>query len=74
MSEQLTDAQRRAKDWLPPDGSWKQSAGGMAAALSSLSLAWPGCVTRKWRKAGPRGGTALWWRLTEVGVEKVKSF
>ena len=42
----LTEAQKRARDWLPADGSWRTDPGRLTAALSSLSIAWPRCVER----------------------------
>jgi DNA-binding PadR family transcriptional regulator len=65
----LTEAQRRAIEWIPADGSWKAKPGKLTAALSSLSMAWPGGVQCEWAKSGPRGGTEHRWRLTEKGVE-----
>jgi hypothetical protein len=65
----LTDAQKRARDWLPADGSWRIKPGRMVSALSSLSIAWPQCVEAEWGKFGPRGGVEQRWRLNERGVE-----
>ncbi len=65
----LTEAQKRARDWLPADGSWRTDPGRLTAALSSLSIAWPRCVEREWTTCGPRGGMKQRWRLTERGVE-----
>lgn len=65
----LTDAQKRARDWLPADGSWKTNPGRLTAALNSLSMAWQGCVECEWGDFGLRGGRVLRWRLNERGVE-----
>jgi len=64
----LTEAQKRARDWLPADGSWRTDAGRLLAALNSLSFAWPGCVECEWSNCGPRGGRKMRWRLTDEGV------
>jgi len=64
----LTDAQQRARDWIPADGSWKLNPGRLVAALNSLSLAWSQCVEQEWGDFGPRGGRCQRWRLTEEGV------
>lgn len=63
----LTDAQQRALEWLPADGSWRMDAGRLTAALNSLSLA--GLCTGEWGDFGPRGGRALRWRRKAKGVE-----
>lgn len=68
----LTDAQKRALDWLPKDGSWRPDPGRLTAALNSLSFAWPGCVTAEWAASGKRGGMKHRWRLTDAGVEKAR--
>lgn len=67
-SGKLTDAQIRAKAWLPSDGSWRINPGRLAIALNSLSMAWPMCVECEWGDFGPRGGLVQRWRLTEHGV------
>lgn len=72
MPMNLTKAQQRAREWLPPDGAWKINAGRTTAALSSLSYAWPGCVESEWGKFGVRGGEAHRWRFTDKGVKKNK--
>ena len=64
----FTDAQRRALEWLPSDGTWRTNPGRLSAALSSLSLAHKGLVLSEWGDFGPRGGRVLRWRLTSVGV------
>lgn len=69
----LTAAQRRAREWLPADGSWRTHAGRVAQALSSLSFAWPGCVETEWGKFGVRGGEGYRWRFTTKGVEVNKA-
>ncbi len=66
----LTPAQRCAVDWLPADGSWRYRAGRMTAALSSLSLAWQGCVDSEWGPFSADGSLVRRWRLTERGVAK----
>lgn len=65
----LTDAQKRARDWLPADSSWKVNPGKLVAALKSLSFAWPGCVECEWGDFGPKGGRLNRWRLNARGVE-----
>lgn len=65
----LTAAQKRARDWLPQDGSWRIHPGRLVAALNSLSLAWAGCVEMQRGPFGPRGGHVDRWRLTAKGVE-----
>ena len=65
----LTDAQRRAIEWLPANGTWKINPGRLAAALSSLSIAWQGCVECEWGKFGLRAGRCQRWRLNSLGVE-----
>lgn len=65
----LTEAQKRARDWLPADGSWRANPGRLTSALSSLSFAWPGCVEVSWMPCGPRGRKQPCWRLNERGVE-----
>lgn len=66
----LTDAQRRAVDWLPHDGSWRTKPGRLSAALNSLSLR-KLCVG-EWASCGPRGGREMRWRLSSIGIELVK--
>ena len=68
-TRKLTDAQKRARDWIPADGSWRADPGRLFAALSSLSMAWPGCVESDWAGCCPRGGRKNRWRLTVRGVE-----
>ena len=65
----LTDAQFRACDWLPADGSWRSDPGRLVSALYSLSFAWPGCLEHEWTACGPRGGMKQRWRLNARGVE-----
>lgn len=75
MSEttgKLTDAQKRARDWLPEDGSWRIHPGRLSAALNSLSIAWPQCVECEWGYFGPRQGIAQRWRLSAKGVEVMR--
>ena len=63
-----TDAQKRALEWLPSDGSWRLNPGRLGAALSSLALQHSGLVKSEFGYFGPRGGRALRWRLTSDGV------
>ena len=64
----FTDAQQRALEWLPSDGSWRINPGRLSAALNSLSLHHRGLIVSEWGDFGPRGGRALRWRLTSAGV------
>jgi hypothetical protein len=66
--ETWTSAQRAALKWLPSDGSWRDQAGIMGTALSSLALCHHGLVESQWAQSGPRGGIRRRWRLTSVGV------
>jgi hypothetical protein len=68
-TSRLTDAQKRARDWLPADGSWRTDPGRLAAALNSLSRAWPGCVESEWANCGLNWGRKTRWRLTVRGVD-----
>lgn len=68
----LTDAQNRALDWLPKDGTWRLKPGRLTTALSSLSHRWPNCVECEWGDFGPCGGRYVRWRLNARGVEKVR--
>ncbi len=65
----LTDAQKRALDWLPADGAWKLNPGCLTAALNSLSFAWTGCIEHEWGAFGPNGGRVIRWRLNDRGIE-----
>lgn len=64
----FTDAQKRALEWLPSDGSWKTNPGRLTGALNSLALQHPDCVKHEWGSFGPRGVSILRWRLTSDGV------
>jgi hypothetical protein len=66
----MTKAQKRALEWLPPDGSWRTKPGRLVSALNSLSLAWPHCVQDEYAQCGPRGGWMDRWRLTAEGVAR----
>lgn len=70
-TNKLTAAQKRARDWLPADGSWRTDPGRLSAALNSLSFAWPGCVECEWASCGPRGGIKQRWRLNGRGVGRL---
>lgn len=63
----LTDARRRALEWLAADGSWRSKPGRLVSALQSLSLGIPGTVSMRQGKLGARGGWEQQWRLTENG-------
>ena len=69
----LTEAQKRARDWLPADGAWRGNAGRFSAALNSLSIAWPGCVEMEWFGPCLGGGWKSRWRLTQNGVDLKES-
>lgn len=64
----LTNAQRKALDWLPADGGWRVKPGRLSAALSSLYLAHSGTVQCEWGDFGPKGGREQRWRLTAAGL------
>jgi len=72
MTGKLTEAQKRARDWLPADGAWRGNAGRFSAALNSLSIAWPGGVEMEWSEPGPGGDWKSQWRLTPNGVDLKK--
>jgi hypothetical protein len=61
LTRRLTDAQKRALDWLPADGSWRVTEGRIHGALQSLGREWPDRVECEW---APK----LRWRLTEKGI------
>ena len=64
----MTEAQKKALDWLPSDGSWRMKPGRLAATLNSLKLYWSGYVECEWGNFGLRGGLGWRWRLTDKGV------
>jgi hypothetical protein len=63
-----TQAQVKAFEWLPSDGSWRLRPGKMASALNSLWLSHEKLVESEWGDFGPRGGREVRWRLTKAGV------
>ena len=65
----FTKAQKRAFDWLPADGSWREMPGKLSPALDSLWLCHRDLLTYEFgRKYGSSGGEGRRWRLTEVGI------
>jgi hypothetical protein len=68
MTDHFTNAQKRALEWLPADGSWRINPGRLRAALSSLARQHRGVVKSEFGDFGPRGGRVLRWRLTETGM------
>lgn len=63
----LTDAQRKALEWLPADGSWRNKPGRLSAALNSLSIYIQGAVSMRQGEFGVRDGFEQQWCLTESG-------
>jgi hypothetical protein len=68
MAGGLTEAERRALDWLPSDGTWRTNPGRMEPALRSLKSRHPGLVCSEWGGFGPLGGRVLRWKITPAGA------
>lgn len=63
-----TAAQLRAFAWLPVDGSWRNNAGNMRAALSSLDTFHSKHIDSEWSFIGSRSR----YRLTPSGIAEKK--
>lgn len=66
----MTDAQARALEWLPADGSWRSKPGRLMAAIDSLSLLRPRLVESESGSMGPRGGWISRYKLTQEGFKR----
>lgn len=61
----LTAAQRRALEWLPADGTWRESGFRETYALASLLRGYPDVVRFEWRGAEYLLGP--YWGLLPAG-------
>lgn len=59
----MTDAQMRALEWLPEDGSWRMKPGRLSAALNSLGLYHKDLLEMEAGNFGPRGSWQRRYRL-----------
>lgn len=74
MSDYAPILYRRALDWLPVDGAWRNEEGRYRAALSRLLRDHPALVEREyWQRPGRNPSISkswAWrWRLTAEGIE-----
>lgn len=67
----FTPAQRKAFEWLWPDGAWRvaTSKHKIGKAMNSLKLGHSSFVDCEWGQFGPQRGWAMRCRLTDIGIK-----
>lgn len=66
----MTPAQQKALEWVyETQGDWRNKAGRLHAALTSLGRAHPDYVECRCGNFGKRGGYEIQWRITIAGAD-----